>query len=63
MQIYVLLVETTCMNTELYPGPPICDGTYSRVGSPGKRWLIKQPSQRTKTEVICGSIDEENKDK
>ena len=33
---YVLLVETT----ELYPGPHICDGTYSRVGSPGKIWLI-----------------------
>ena len=34
---YVLLVETT----ELYPGPHICDATYSRVGSPGKIWLIK----------------------
>ena len=35
---YVLLFETT----ELYPGPHICDGTYSRVGSPGKIWLIKK---------------------
>ena len=35
---YVLLVETT----ELYPGPHICDGTYSRVGSPGKIGLIKK---------------------
>ena len=34
---YVLLVETT----ELYPGPHTCDGTYSRVGSPGKIRSIK----------------------
>ena len=34
---YVLWVETT----ELYTGPHICDGTYNRVGSPGKIWLTQ----------------------
>ena len=40
MPIHVFLVETTCMITELYPERHICDGKYSRVSSPGKRWLI-----------------------
>ena len=50
---YVLLVQTicnyvSCMNTELCPGPHISDGTYSRVDSPGKRWLINKINKKIK---------------
>ena len=51
---YVLLVETT----ELYPGPHICDGTYSRVGSPGKIWLIKKIIKNNSFNTVMGEFIE-----